>query len=574
MLPETDGISYKAAPQGPYAAGDTVEVTATLDEAGVGWPDQLPEGWTETSDTEATFTVEFDAVACTPVIPATPEVTQATCTGGVVSEHAITLRTTTGVIYSVDPDGPYDGTQDVTVTVTATVADRFAWGQLPEEWIQDGPSRATFTVELTGTSCEDVTPVEPTVTDAVCTGGVVTMPTLTLAETDGITYAADPEDPYTQGQSVLVTATLDAEDVGWPDQLPEGWTETSDTQATFTVEFDAVECMPVSPVAPTVTQATCTAGVVTVPTIVLGTTTGIIYEVAPPGPYDGTKNAIVTVTAILADGYEWGQIPERWQKLGPARATYTVVLAGASCEQVTPVAPTVTQAECAGGVVTRPTLALAETDGITYAADPEDPYTQGQSVLVTATLDAEDVGWPDQLPEGWTETSDTQATFTVEFDAVACKPVTPVAPTVTQATCVNGAVTSPAIVLGRPRRASLYSRRSGRGVRRHEGCDRDGHGHLGRRLRVGAATGEMGAGSTPARAKLVVVLTAASCEEVTPVEPTVTDAVCTGGVVTRPTLTLAETDGITYAADPEGPYTQGAVGAGDSDPRCRGCRLA
>ncbi len=246
---------------------------------------------------------------------------------------------------------------------------------------------------------------------------------------------------------MLVTATLDAEDVGWPDQLPAGWTETSDTQATFTVEFDAVECMPVSPVAPTVTQATCTAGVVTVPTIVLGTTTGIIYEVAPPGPYDGTKDVTVTVTATLADGYEWGQIPERWQKLGPARATFTVVLTGTSCEDVTPVEPTVTQAACTGGVVTRPTLALAETDGITYTADPEGPYTQGQSVLVTATLDAEGVGWPDQLPEGWTETSDTQATFTVEFDAVECTPVAPVAPTVTQATCVNGAVSAPAIVL-------------------------------------------------------------------------------------------------------------------------------
>ena len=61
---------------------------------------------------------------------------------------------------------------------------------------------------------------------------------------------------------------------------------------------------------------------------------------------------------------------------------------------VTPVAPPVTQAVCRGGVLEPPTLVLADTDGITYTADPEGPYAPGQSVTVTATLDEAGVGWP------------------------------------------------------------------------------------------------------------------------------------------------------------------------------------
>ena len=64
---------------------------------------------------------------------------------------------------------------------------------------------------------------------------------------------------------------------------------------------------------------------------------------------------------------------------------------------VTPVAPQVTQAVCRGGVLEPPTLVLADTDGITYTADPEGPYEAGDRVTVTATLDEAGVGWPDDL---------------------------------------------------------------------------------------------------------------------------------------------------------------------------------
>ena len=65
-------------------------------------------------------------------------------------------------------------------------------------------------------------------------------------------------------------------------------------------------CTPVVPVAPTVTQASCVNGVVTVPTVVLATTPpGVSYVADPQPPYDGTVDTSVTVTATLADGFEW-----------------------------------------------------------------------------------------------------------------------------------------------------------------------------------------------------------------------------------------------------------------------------
>ena len=73
---------------------------------------------------------------------------------------------------------------------------------------------------------------------AVCTGGSTTTHSVTPAVTDGITYTLNPPGGiYSPAAplSVTVTATLADAGVGWPDVLPDGWTETSDTTATFTV---------------------------------------------------------------------------------------------------------------------------------------------------------------------------------------------------------------------------------------------------------------------------------------------------------------------------------------------------
>ena len=87
----------------------------------------------------------------------------------------------------------------------------------------------------------------PSVTEAVCTGGVLVPPTLSWRTTDRITYTVDADPPYVPNQTVVVTATLEEAGVGWPDELPSGWTETGPTTATFTVQFALVVCVSVLP---------------------------------------------------------------------------------------------------------------------------------------------------------------------------------------------------------------------------------------------------------------------------------------------------------------------------------------
>ena len=165
----------------------------------------------------------FADVACTPVVPADPTVTQATCTDGVVTVPTVTPGTVrrgspTRLIRRVRMTGH----RRHTVTVTATLTDGLAWGELPDDWTEESPTEATFTVELVGTTCDEVTPVAPTNHAAQCVDGALTPPTLTLAETDGISYSVDADPPYAPGQTVEVTATLDDEGVAWPDRAAAG----------------------------------------------------------------------------------------------------------------------------------------------------------------------------------------------------------------------------------------------------------------------------------------------------------------------------------------------------------------
>ena len=210
---------------------------------------------------------------------------------------------------------------------------------MPDGWTQVDLVTATFTVNLVGTTCDDVTPVAPSVTPAVCTGGSTTTHSITPAVTDGITYTLSPPGSpagayqASPAQSVTVTATLTDTGVAWPASLPDGWTRTSATTATFTVELPNITCVPTQPVGPFVTQASCVNGVVTAPTIDLATTSpGISYVVNPPGPYDGTKTYTdIVVTATLAPGFEWGQMPPGWVQVDDGTATFNVTLVGTSC---------------------------------------------------------------------------------------------------------------------------------------------------------------------------------------------------------------------------------------------------
>jgi hypothetical protein len=163
----------------------------------------LPPGWTETSDTTATYPHTFADVSCTPVVPVAPEVVEGSCANDVVVPSALTLANTPGLTYSADPAGPYDPTVDTDVVVTATVIDGFAWEGsteqpagfarranvalspngapppvgLPEGWTYVSPTEATYAVTLPAApECPAVAPttspastVEPTTTVAEST---------------------------------------------------------------------------------------------------------------------------------------------------------------------------------------------------------------------------------------------------------------------------------------------------------------------------------------------------------------------------------------------------------------------
>ena len=110
---------------------------------------------------------------------------------------------------------------------------------------------------------------------------------------------------------------------------------------------------------------------------------------------------------------------------------------------MTPVAPGVKQAVCAGGVVTpaQPTLPESTAE-ITYSSavieevDEDEFDESGQGPCGSGTRRDSGAGDGDVGPDrrglaggvaaGWTRTSDPRtATYTVTFNAVACTPVEP-----------------------------------------------------------------------------------------------------------------------------------------------------
>ena len=134
-------------------------------------------------------------VACNPVSPVNPEIRLATCANGEVTVPTVTAATgPTGISYVVDPAGALTpGTVAHIVTVTATLADGYGWGQLGTGWLPGSSAASkTYMAILPAASCAVVTPVAPTVVDAVCRGGELVAPTLTLPPTDKITYTVDP----------------------------------------------------------------------------------------------------------------------------------------------------------------------------------------------------------------------------------------------------------------------------------------------------------------------------------------------------------------------------------------------
>ena len=534
-LAETAGISY--AIDGDVKAGSTVTVTATADKGSFL---TKVEGWILSDDKRtATTKVTLAEVACDqPVAPVAPEVAQAVCTeDGSATAPTVTLAETAGISYAIDGDVK----AGATVTITAT-ADKGSFLTEAKGWtLAEDKRTATIKITLEDVACDQpVAPVAPEVAQAVCTeDGSATAPTVTLAETAGISYAFDGD--VKAGSTVTVTATAEK---GSFLTAAKGWTLADDKRtATITVTLDDVVCdQPVAPVAPEVAQAVCTEdGSATAPTVTLADTAGISYAIDG----DVMAGATVTITATADKGSFLTKV-EGWILSDDKRtATTKVTLAEIVCDQPgIPVLPTVTQAECVGdGTATAPTVTPAVTAGVVYEVIG-DPATD-EAVTVTAT--AAD-GHFLKVVDGWEYSEDgLTASVRIVFDEIACdQPVAPVAPEVAQAVCTeDGSAIAPTVTLAETAGISY---------------EVEGDVKAGSTVTVTASANE-GSFLTAAEgwtlsddkrsATFEVALEDVVCDQpATPVAPEVTQAVCTeDGSVSAPVIALAETDGIVYAVD-------------------------
>ncbi|HLS01674.1 MAG TPA: hypothetical protein VK054_06790, partial [Beutenbergiaceae bacterium] len=173
-----------------------------------------------------------------------------------------------------------------------------------------------------------VTPQEPEVVQTSCPApGEPTDPQVTLAQTEGITYAIEGD--IEAGATITVVAT--PED-GYVLEDSSGWTLASDGTATFEVTLDDVDCDPLTvviPETPTLTPADA-CGVEA--TVTLPDQEGVDYTQTRDGD-------VVTVTAEAEEGFE----------IDPSATTewtLTIPAVEECITPVTPVQPEITQAVC------------------------------------------------------------------------------------------------------------------------------------------------------------------------------------------------------------------------------------
>lgn len=222
----------------------------------------------------------------------------------------------------------------------------------------------------------------------------------------------------------------------------------------WSYEEAPAEACKIAPVEPTVQQAVCTApgGPVTAPSVTLPADSDRV-KYSQTGTV--AAGSTVTVTATPQKPYSFSSpLPDGWKLEADGSATFAVVLKEVPCDavEVAPVTPTVKQAEClVPGDPTKPTLTLAETEGIVYTV--KGTVAAGETVTVTASPDK---GYKLGAADGWVVNPDGTATASVKFDNIDCEPVTPptkvspVAPTLKQAEClVPGDPTTPTLTLAK-----------------------------------------------------------------------------------------------------------------------------
>lgn len=363
-------------------------VTATAD--GTHKFVSLPSGWTLVDSHHATYQVNYVAPDGYPAclvdlaVPVPPVAVLPTCD----TDGDLVVGTTPHVVTRVDGDvvtedthfGP--GTHEV------------SYAAAPGYAFEEG-AEATFSLVVKGKTLDcPVTPVDPTVTQSVCTGpGTHTEPVVVPGDVPGdhIEYVYDEE-------SQLVTASPEA---GYAlANLPDGWESQEDGTATFAVELDDPGPCLVEievPTPPVPTEPTCDVdGALTVmpTTHVVTTVDGNVVEGETgfgPGEH--------TVAYAPAAGYTF------------AREVVTekliVVLPSTKDCPTGVVSPTVAQSVCTGpGTHSEPVVTPgdAEGDHVSYAYD-------SVTRIVTATPDTGFV--LAEMPAGWTGLENGEATFQV-----------------------------------------------------------------------------------------------------------------------------------------------------------------
>ncbi|MGL3805631.1 choice-of-anchor A family protein [Paeniglutamicibacter sp. R2-26] len=372
------------------------------------------------------------------VTPVEPHVVQATCDLGEPTEPTVETDLTEGITYTVEGDIAAGST----VTVKATADAGTIFPATIDGWVvSEDRLSATKDIVLTTPECEPepveplvVTPVAPEVSQATCLDGEATRPIVEAIEAEGITVKITGD--IVAGNTVTVTATADKDHL-FPASL-EDWTISEDrTTATKDILLTTPECettpeetVEVTPVAPSVAQATCLDGETTVPTIDLPETDGMTYVLEG----EVASGKTVTVTATAQDGYVFPVTVEGWTvSEDRATATQEIVLTSVECEPepvepaiVTPVAPVVEQATCSSDGTTDPTVTPAVTEGISYSVSGT--VAAGNTVTVTATAD-EATSFPAKV-DGWVISEDrATATREIVLATPECETTTPVEPT-------------------------------------------------------------------------------------------------------------------------------------------------
>ena len=301
-LATTPGVTYTAAPTGPYRAGELVTVTAVA-QPGYLFRGAGSGGWAVVDEHHETYTLVFaTAPDCRSTVrPVDPTVIQSTCGyDGMPSAPTLTVAVTPDVRYEVSPAGPYRGGQTVSVAATAAAGSRFGTS-LPSGWhLTSSTSAVRLITFVPAPGC--ARPAAPRFSDSACESGVPTAATVTIPATPGIDYTLNGSPALPGNHAVAPSTTAVVTAVAEPGYQLVGvtsWSHTFPAAPTCT--------QTVVPTPPAFAVAYCNGPTLVGPTVMIPDTPGVEYRIdgAPEasGSYPARPGATVTVTASGRSGY-------------------------------------------------------------------------------------------------------------------------------------------------------------------------------------------------------------------------------------------------------------------------------